>query len=151
MKKDPVADCVSVRPPPFIGRQKSPSRSWPQRLQTHRRRPSRLHSGHSNQVAMLSRKGNARRRIFSVACRPRSSGSKHPFSSSLRDSKECRMSPDLVVLFFLGGPVRCSIDQVCARVAVCPVLTRLPPVGAIFCFSAGAKHVCMKRGVCRLV
>ena len=44
------------------------------------------------------------------------------------------MSPDLVVLFFLGGPVRCSIDQVCARVAVCPVLTRLPPVGAIFLF-----------------
>ena len=44
------------------------------------------------------------------------------------------MSLDLVVLFFLGGPVRCSIDQVCARVAVCPVLTRLPPVGAIFLF-----------------
>ena len=81
MKKDPVADCVSVRPPPFIGRQKSPSRSWPQRLQTHRRRSSRLNSGHSNQVPMLSRKGNARRLIFSVACGPRSSGSKHPFSS----------------------------------------------------------------------
>ena len=52
------------------------------------------------------------------------------------------MSPDLVVLFFLGGPVRCSIDQVCARVAVCPVLTRLPPVGAVFLF--------LRRGEARL-
>ena len=52
------------------------------------------------------------------------------------------MSPDLVVLFFLGGPVRCSIDQVCARVGVCPVLTRLPPVGATFLF--------LRRGEARL-
>ena len=52
------------------------------------------------------------------------------------------MSPDLVVLFFLGGAVQCFIDQVCARVAVCPVLTRLPPVGAIFLF--------LRRGEARL-
>ena len=52
------------------------------------------------------------------------------------------MSPKLVLLFFWGGAVRCSIDQVCARVAVCPVLTRLPPVGAIFLF--------LRRGEARL-
>ena len=60
---------------------------------------------------MLSRKGNARRLIFSVACRPRSSGSKHPFSSyqlrQLRKKKEKKSFYSCLRLLYTYPLSRC--------------------------------------------